>query len=318
MRSRTTIFVAARNPPVPKSQFAIRNFAGLWFAVRPAMRLPLLSALLSALAASTALADDVIRVAGSNFLVQPFVLAAPALKKQNVELKVAGDSNTPTAIAAVGAKECDLAVSTRPLLPVEQAAFPDRPMPETTIGFQALVLSVSNEVWTGGIRALGKADITRIYEGTVKNWKELGGPNRPIKFYNPEPGKGVWEFFVTWLYGDMRKAPAGRDFETVGSSEEAQNLIQFNAGAIGILPAGKAESKGTHGLAMRDEKGALIQPTRANVRKNAWPITRPIIVVSAYRPTGPHRKVIEFLLSAEGQEIVRRSDMVSVAPEASE
>lgn len=282
------------------------------------MRLPLFCVLLSALSASSALAGDVVRIAGSSFLVQPFVLAAPALKTQNVELKVASDSNTPAAFAAVGANECEFAVGTRRLLPAEQAAFPDRPMPETTIGFQALVFSVSNEVWTGGVHALSKADLTRIYEGTAKNWKEFGGPNRPIKFYNPEPGKGVWEFFVTWLYGDMRKAPAGHGFESVGSAEETQNLIEFNAGAIGILPPARAESKGTHGLALRDEKGALIEPTRANVRKNAWPIMRPIVVVSAYRASGPLRKVLEFMLSAEGQEIVRRSDMVSVVPEASE
>jgi phosphate transport system substrate-binding protein len=312
------VYFVDREAPSEFRKFAIRNFPRLWFAVRPAMRLPFLSALLSALAASTALAEDAIRVAGSSFLVQPFVLAAPALKKQDIDLKVANDSNSPAAIASVGAGECELALSTRPLLPAESAAFPDRPMPQTTIGFQALVFSVSNEVWSEGVHALGKADILRIYEGTAKNWKEFGGPNRPIKFYNPEQGKGVWEFFVTWLYGDMRKAPLGRGFETVGTSEEAHDIIEFNAGAIGILPQGKADSRGTHALALRDEKGALIQPTRANVRNKTWPIMRPIIIVSAYRPTGALRRVVEFILSAEGQELVRRSDMVSVVPEATE
>jgi phosphate transport system substrate-binding protein len=282
------------------------------------MRLPLLTALLLALAASSAPADEVVRVAGSSFLVQPFALAAPVLKKQGIDLKVTSDSNTPTAIAGVGTNQCDLGLSTRPLLPAERATYPDRPMPETTIGFQALVFSVSNEVWAGGIRAISKADVTRIYEGTAKNWKELGGPDRPIKFYNPEQGKGVWEFFVTWLYGDMRKAPGGSAFETVGTSEEAQNLIEFNAGAIGVLPPGKAESKNTHALAIREENGTLIQATRANVRKNAYPIMRPIIVVCGYRPSGKFRKVIEFMVSAEGQEIVRRADMVSIVPEAAE
>jgi phosphate transport system substrate-binding protein len=282
------------------------------------MRLPLFPALLLALSVASARADEVVRVAGSSFLVQPFILATPVLQKQDIDLKVTSDANSPTAIAAVGTNQCDLAVSTRPLLPTERATYPDRPMPETTIGFQALMFSVSNEVWAGGIHTISKADMTRIYEGQAKNWKELGGPDRPIKFFNPEQGKGVWEFFVTWLYGDMRKAPAGRAFESAGSSEEAQNLVEFNAGGIGILPPGKAESKGTHALALREENGTLIQPTRANVRKNAWPIMRPIIVVCAYRPAGKYRTVIDFMLSAEGQEIVRRSDMVSVIPEAVE
>lgn len=290
----------------------------MWLAVQPAMRLPLLTALLSTLVATVALADDVVRVAGSNFLVQPFVFAAPSLKKEGIELKVTNDSNTPAAIAGVGAKECDFAVGTRSLLPAEKAAYPDRPMPEVTIGYQALVLSVSNEVWFGGVRSLSKADVIRIYEGTAKSWKEFGGPDRPIKFYNFEQGKGVWEFFVTWLYGDMRKAPAANGHETVATAEEARNFIEFNAGAIGILPPARPGTKGTHGLALRDEKGGLLQPASALVRKNGWPIQRPIVMISAYRPTGPLRRLVELMLSAEGQEFVRRSDMVSVVAEPGE
>lgn len=282
------------------------------------MRLPLFIALLCIHTASAALADDVIRVAGSGFFTHPFVLAAPALKKQGIELKVISDSNTPMAIAGVGSKDCEFAISTRPLLAAEKAAFPDRPMPEVTIGFQALVPSVSNEVWSGGVRSISKADMVRIYEGTAKSWKEFGGPDRPIRYYNPDQGKGIWEFFVTWLYGDMRKAPVARAYETVGTREETENLIQFNAGAIGILPPPKPGTKGTHGLALRLEKGGLIEPTRTNVRENTWPIMRPIIMVSAYRPTGAQRKLVEFMLSAEGQEIIRRSDMVSVTPEEKE
>ena len=191
-------------------------------------------------------------------------------------------------------------------------------MPETTIGFQALVFSVSNEVWTGGVHALSKADLTRIYEATAKSWKEFGGPDRPIKFYNPEPGKGVWEFFVTWLYGDMRKAPAGRGFETAGSSEETQNLIEFNAGAIGILPPAQADRRGRTGSRCATKKGRWSSRRAPMCARTPGPSCGPSSSSPPIARAVRCAKVLEFMLSAEGQEIVRRSDMVSVVPEASE
>lgn len=284
------------------------------FAGKPDMRLPLLLASLFALSA-VAEAEDILRVAGSGALVLPFINAAPALKKQDVELRIIGDSNTPTAILGVGSGQCEMAVSTRRLLPSERAYFPDRSMTETIIGYQALVFCVSNDVWSAGVRSLSKGEIMRVYEGKLKNWKQLGGPDRPIKFFNPEQGKGIWEFFAAWLYGDMRKAPGGLGAENVASPEEGRNLVEFSGGSLAILPPSRAETPGVHGLAMRDDKGALVRATPANVRNGSYPAVRPVVVVTAYRPSGGNKKAIDFLLSAEGQEIVRRSEMVSVTGE---
>jgi len=213
------------------------------------LRLPILALLL---AGSLAQAETQLTVAGSGSLVAPFSGAASLLKQQGITLKVVNDSSSSAAIAGVGEKLCDLALSTRSVLPAERAAFPDKPMAETVIGYQALALIVSNDVWEGGIRSLSRKEIIDIYEGKITEWKKLGGPDRKIKFFNPERGKGPWEFFVGWLYGEVRKAPVGSQFETVASPEETANLVEFNGGSLAVIPPNHADGKGTHMIAIRD------------------------------------------------------------------
>jgi ABC-type phosphate transport system substrate-binding protein len=57
------------------------------------------------------------------------------------------------------------------------------------------------------VKAISKKEFAALYEGALGNWKALGGEDRKIKFFNPEQGRGIWELFVTWCYGDIRKAP---------------------------------------------------------------------------------------------------------------
>src|SRR5213075_1134250 len=110
----------------------------------------------------------------------PFVSAAPLLKEQDIALKINSDSSSSAAIAAVGDKQCDVALSTRAVLPAERAAYPDEPLAETVIGYQALAFIVSSDVWQAGVRSLSRKEMLGIYEGKITDWKTLGGPDRKI------------------------------------------------------------------------------------------------------------------------------------------
>ncbi len=66
---------------------------------------------------------------------------------------------------------------------------------------------VAKDVWDGGVKALSKEQIRDIYEGRITNWKDAGGKDQRIVFFNKEPGRGTWEVFAHWVYGDPKKAP---------------------------------------------------------------------------------------------------------------
>jgi ABC-type phosphate transport system substrate-binding protein len=155
-----------------------------------------------------------------------------------------------------------------------------------------------------------------IYEGRTKNWQVLGGEDRPIKFYNPEQGKGLWEPFVTWVYGDLRKAGLGSAFETVASGEEARNSVEFNGGSISVAPIGLVDSKAIFALALKDDTGKVIAPEMESIVKQRYPLSRPIVAIAGQRPTGNLRKMLDYLQTPEAHEILKQHGLVPAPPDA--
>lgn len=64
----------------------------------------------------------------------------------------------------------------------------------------------------------------------MKNWREVGGPDQRIAFFNKEPGRGTWEVFANWACGDHKKAPEA-SFPEVGGNEETLNKVSSTRGA---------------------------------------------------------------------------------------
>lgn len=266
---------------------------------------------LAALLASALMARaETLMVRGSANAAAPLLAAAPKLKAQGIELKFDTDQTTTSAIAALGASGTDLALTTRPVTREERASFPQLRMEAAPLAYQILALMVSRDVWVGGVRSLTREQVQQIYEGEITNWKQLGGADQPIKFFNPEAGRGVWETFVTWIYGDTRKADPGEKFERVGTGEETRNIVEFSAGALSVVSPLRVDQNGTFALAIKSDKGELVQPTLEAAQTGAYPLSRRFEMVTPNRPHGEVRKVIEFMQGAEGRQILRQNDLV--------
>ena len=62
----------------------------------------------------------------------------------------------------------------------------------------------------------------------------------------------------------------------------------------------------------KDEKSAYEQPSMENVIKGAYPISRPLILYTKGQHQAEVKEFIDFCLSPEGQEIVKKTDFVPV------
>ena len=175
-----------------------------------------------------------------------------------------------------------------------------------------MAILVARAVWESGVHALTREQATELYEGRIQNWKQLGGEERPVKFFEIAHGHGVWELFAGWLYHEARKAPAVK-WETVTDGADAQNAVHFNSGAASVAPLRWADGKEAMALALRDETGTAIEPTPSNIAAGKYPLTRPAFIVFGDKPTGNKRKLLEFLLSAKGQALVAGNDLLPTA-----
>ncbi len=255
-----------------------------------------------------------VRVQGSGIVAKAVNAVAPLLRESGVELKVTAEGGSSAGISAVGEGLAEVGMSLRAVSGQDRAGFPERRIEEVEIGFQAIALVVPRDVWESGVRALSREQMLRVYEGEITNWKQLGGEDRPVKFYNPEQGRGVWELFATWLYTDIRKAPLGERFETVANTDDALNSVEFNAGSLSLLPLGAVDGKGVFALSVREGKGEPIEPTGENVRQHRYPISRPLILLSD-RPAGDVRRFLTLMRAPEGQAAVKKNEFVPAVAE---
>ncbi len=253
---------------------------------------------------------ETVRVNGSPVVSMPITFAGPALKEKGIEIKVTVESGSGNAAMALGYDVADIAMMLRPLNTTERAQFPEKRFVEERIGSQAIALIVPRDVWEGGVRAISKNQVVGIYEGSIKSWKELGGEDKPIKFFNSERGRGLWEFFAQWAYGDQRKAPLGEQFETVVGGEDARNTVEFNAGSCAFAAPRWADGRTVFALAIKEESGAEIEPTAANIVSLRYPLARPVLLVFADKPVTARKRVLEYMLSEAGQALLTKTELV--------
>lgn len=280
----------------------------------PLRRMPSGLAILSViLLVPCTLLGEALRVQGSSVVAQALLLAAPTLKKEHgIELKILPEGGSTTAIQVVGSNGAEVAMTTRPLAADDRSGYPEKRFFEEFIGLQALVFIVPAELWEAGVRSLTKPQAAAIYERAATDWKELGGPNQSLKFFNPERGRGIWELFVTWVYGDIRKAPLGKGLETVRGGRETRNAVQFTTGSISISNPRWADARTVFALAVPDEKGTLVEPTVENFQTQRYPIVRPLYLVVGDRPTGKLKKFLDFMVSPPGQEFITKAEFIPV------
>ena len=123
---------------------------------------------------------------GSALLAQVMKAAEPFLKEElGIEVRVGTEGGATGGFLSVGSGTAQLGLTTKLLDAADRAQFPARSFDEAQIGWQVLGIGVANDVWAGGVHSLTRNQMVKIYEGDIRNWKEVGGPNEAIKFYNP-------------------------------------------------------------------------------------------------------------------------------------
>lgn len=256
-----------------------------------------------------AAAAESFKMQGSPVLAHVMIAAAPVLRQQGIDIKVEVEGSGTIALAYMGDRHVDFALTMRALNVQDRARFPEREFKEFRLGMQAVALIVPSDVWESGVRAITKEQLQAVYEGRMRNWKELGGADLPIKFFSSERGLGVWELAFTWVYGEARRVPLAK-FPITVNGEDARNTVQFTSGSLALAQFNWIDGTKVHGLAIRDEKGQVIEPTAANVANGKYPLARPAMIVVGETPVGAKKKVIDFLLGPEGQEIVGKSNLI--------
>ena len=248
-----------------------------------------------------------LRVNGSTTVNAAAAEAAEILraeKKMNISVDTQGGSSG--GVSGIGDGSIEIGMSSKSLTDDDRKRYPNVNFLPTKIGEDAVALVVSADVFDGGVKALTRAQVRDIYEGKIRNWKQVGGPDRRIVFFNKEPGRGTWEVFAVWAYGSAKNAPEVSHPE-VGGNEEARTKVISTRGAISQLSSSWAENNPRiKALGLKNDDGKVVFPTVANISSGAYPMSRPLFLITNGPPKGDARTFIDFMLSPRGQVLVKK------------
>lgn len=273
----------------------------------------LAAALLAATTNPPGHAGETLRITGST-TVSPVVSEAAEVLREEKSLAITIDTagGSTGGINAVGDGRADVGMSSRELNDSDREKFPAVTFHPVSIGQDAVSIVVSKDVWDGGVRSLNPDQIRGIYEGKITNWKDLGGPDRRIVFFNKEPGRGTWEILATWLYGGPRSAPRVSHLE-VGANEEVRSKVSGTRGAISFVSTPWADHERIFALGIKSDDGSVIEATGSNIANGTYPMSRPLYVIADGEPTGTAEVLIDYLLSDAGQEMVAKHGYLPLA-----
>ncbi len=261
-----------------------------------------------ALLASAAQAQ--VKIAGSPVVNTVMSEAAEILQKEkSLKIDITTEGGGAAGIAALGNGVAQIAMTTHAISGTERSDYPDVAFTEYYLGEQVVAFGVSADVWEHGVHQITRTDARGIYFATTKNWRQLGGPDEKIAFYDPVEEQSAWKIFTAWISTDTSRLPAAH-FPTVADDAEALQILSSQPGAITLIDARAVDGKKSFALAL-SENGAAIDASVKNVATKKYAMTQPLYLVVNDRPTLNVKVVIDFMLSQRGQELVKKCNFFS-------
>lgn len=266
---------------------------------------------------STANADSTskyIENKGSDTLVNLVLAWAEEyqLEHPDVQISVSG-GGTGTGITALINGTVDIANASRAIKEEEIADAKAQGIDpyEIVVASDAIAVIVNPE---NPVDRLTMDQVSRIYQGLITNWKEVGGEDRPIVCLSRETNSGTHVYFletVVRLGNSESKAFFSQETLLMPSSEGIIAEVSDNPNAIGYDGLGYV-TKDVKVLAL-DNGAGYILPSADTVDDNSYPVARQLYMYTNGKPQGVVKDYIDWILSDAAQEFVLKLGFIPYA-----
>jgi phosphate transport system substrate-binding protein len=194
----------------------------------------------------------------------------------------------------------DVCEASRPIKPGETEKLKQRfntPGVEIPVARDGLSVYINEE---NPVSELTMDQLKKIYLGTITNWKEVGGPDQRIIMYGRENSSGTYTYFKDVVL-------KGKDFaaqtQTLPGTAAVVNAVAKDKSGIGY--GGAAYAKGVKFARLKkDADSPAFEPNLVNVRSGDYPLSRFLYWYLRNKPQGEIKKLVDFVLSEKGQEVV--------------
>lgn len=214
---------------------------------------------------------------------------------------------TGVGISALMDNTTDIAMASRPIKFSEKMKIKGtgENVDEVIVAYDALAVVVHP---SNPIKQLTREQLEDIFRGKVTNWKQVGGDDRKIVVYSRETSSGTYEFFKesvlknkNYMAGSLSMPATGAIIQSVSQTKGAIGYV----GLAYVSPRIKT-------LSVSYDKSHYATPTVENATNKTYPIVRPLYYYYNVKNKKQVTPLLEFILSPQGQEIIKKSGYIPV------
>jgi len=153
------------------------------------------------------------------------------------------------------------------------------------------------------VKGLSIDQLSQIYQGKIRNWKEVGGENLAIVVISRDSSSGTFESWGHLVLNGAKVTPRAQMQASNGAVVQAVSKNKYAIGYIGL------------GYLNPSVRGLTVNGVEASAKTalaKQYPVARPLFMYTNGQPKGETDNFIKFLLGPAGQNIVKKEGFVPI------
>lgn len=236
----------------------------------------------------TATGAMAVMMSGSTTVLPLGVALSEAYTPGGIDVSGGG---TGAGMQALASGTTDIAMASRTISADEKSQIPN--YVETKIGYDGLCFITGGDV---GIKDITQAQLQGIYNGSIDNWKQIGGIDKQIVAIGREEGAGTRDTFLQDVMKDKKATCEGEQIRGQSSAEVLQ-AVKGTPGAIGYV--GFSYTKNVNVLSYNG-----VMSTEATIKDKTYPLARELYLYAKSDASQAVKDFVAFAIGADGQKVV--------------
>lgn len=177
---------------------------------------------------------------------------------------------------------------------------------ELKVALDGIAMLVNPFLYSNNITELTLDQLRGIYNGSINNWKQLGGPDVPVLAYGRNSTSGTYTFFQQNVLNNQNYSANMTEYDNYDLMI-ADILSPSHEGAIGYVGVGFVNNyPDVKILSLRmNESTPSYKPNQTNVESFDYPLARYLYLYLVEKPTGPMLDYMEWVIDQQkGQAVV--------------
>ena len=222
-------------------------------------------------------------------------------RNKGVGFRVEGSNPTEGFTALIESK-AEIAQSTRKALDGEVGALHTRRKLEFTeipVTTEFAVIAVNR---TNPVQSISVYDLRLILSGQIKNWKQVGGKDAPIRLFGRDSTSEVRNLIDEEFMGDASFSGAIKEFST---NTAVLAAVAGDGNALAFCDVDLRPQRLVRLVGIKPSASApAVEPTGENIRAHKYTLSRTLYFYFAGTPSSEVTRFAAWVLSPEGQLVV--------------